>query len=236
MASQHQHKRWLWRVVAANIMVAACGLAVATAQDAPEASATPAASSAVASPATNGAPAAASGTQDKTIESDLSNLERFLSLPPDRLKQLRSTIDYLDNMTQAQRDALLRDVQARQNSITQLRAVMRTDVQQLSQSDQIILGAYERTLFAEDLQALITRFENAGQNTDARKQIIQDMLKAAAAKGIHAPAAGTDRQPSVNRGNTPPGGRGRPQTDGSRSGNRITPQGTSSPTSSSASN
>jgi len=199
------------------VILAAGGCLVAAAADAP---ANPFPVAATTTP-TNGT--ATNGTATTTANStagtdsapnDLGDLARFLSLPPERITQLRKALEYLDSMTQAQRDALLRDVRARQNSLRQLRQDISADLQNLSPADRSIIGRYGAALFPEDLQALIKRFHDAGDNADARKAIIQEMLKKAAEQGIKPAPPGPDRASQPNgamRGGPP--GRGRTPAD-----------------------
>jgi hypothetical protein len=154
------------------------------------------------------------------VENDLADLEGFLRLPPERIKQLRKALDYLDNLSPEQRAILLRDVTARQNSISQLRTAIHDDMQLLTPAERSILASYWRSLFAEELQALIKRFNDAGANADARKEIIQEMLKAAKDKGIQATPANTDRPPGGPRGNSPQGARGKGTSGNNRAGAR----------------
>jgi hypothetical protein len=167
-------------------------------------------------------PAATSGNTSGNLEAgnDLTVLEGFLRMSPERIKQLRKALDYLDDMSPEQKAILLRDVTARQNSIIQLQTAIHDDLQTLTPTDRNILAAYERTLLPEELQALIKRFDDAGTNVDARKQIIQEILKTAKDKGIQGTPANLDRPPGGQRGNTPQGGRGRGPAGSNRGGTR----------------
>jgi hypothetical protein len=196
------------------VILTAGGCLVAAAADTPAdpfgSGSTSAPTNGTATPATT----ANSSVATDSAPNDLADLARFLSLPPERITQLRKALDYLDSMSKAQRDALLRDVQARQNSLRQLRQDINTDLQQLSPADRSILGRYGASLFPEDLQALIKRFHDAGDNADARKAIVQEMLKKAADLGIKAaPPSPPNTGP---RGGPPMPGRGRKPADGAQ--------------------
>jgi hypothetical protein len=208
--------------LAAVLILAATGCLVVAAADAPAgAPVTTPAGTAASTASTSGNTSA--GSQD-TINSlagdsaNLQSLQRFLSLPPESLAHLRKALDYLDNMPQADRDALLRDVEARINSIRQLHQEINADLQQLSPSERDVLGLYESTLFPEEIQALIKRFHDTGADTGARKLIIQELLKAAADKGIKA----TPPNPPGNgaRGASTTTGRGRNPSGNGRAGQR----------------
>ena len=207
MYIQFQHRARPGRAFAAVLVVAVAGWVAAKAEDAPVAPAP-------ASAGSNGSATAAVNPAANldTGGNDLGILEQFLRQSPEQISRLRKALDYLDNMTPAQRDVLLRDLQARQQSITALRTEISADMRQLSTADQGILRRYWVTLFPEDIQALLKRFQDAGTNADARKALIQEMLKAAADKGIRAtPNNPGDRGPGPGgpqRGG-PPGSRGR---------------------------
>jgi len=170
---------------------------------------------AVESPATNsGTSTAASGTQANgtvtqlPVETDIVQLQRFLSLSPERLKKLRETIDHLDNMPFAERMAWSREVNLRLQSIQSLGQEIRGDIRELPKpEDRSILNRYMMTLYPEDIQPLIKNLQDAKDKPDARKQIIQDMLKKAVANGIKPDTHANDRgtPPSGTRG----GNRGR---------------------------
>lgn len=193
------------------LVLTAGGCLVAAAADTP---ASPPAASAV-EPAANGTANTTASTSTDTAPNDLADLAKFLSLPPARITQLRKALDYLDNMSQAQRDVLLRDVQARQNSARQLRQDINTDLQQFSASDRSILARYEATLFPEDLQLLIKRFHDVEADAAARKSIIQEMLKTATDKGIKAQPPPTDHP-------NPTGGGGRGKNSAGNGGSAAT--------------
>lgn len=218
--SLFHHGRGRGRAVAAVLALAAAGGVVVFAEDAP--SSPPVASGAQeisasgAGTTPNGAAAAAANTtaNPDLAPNELADLEGFLRLAPERITQLRKALDYLDSMTPLQRDALLRDVQSRQNLIRQLHQEISGDLQPLAQSDRSILGRYEVTLFPEALQTLIKRFQDAGADAAARKAIIQEMLKDAADKGILA--APPNPPGNGARGNSTNGGRGRTPTNNGR--------------------
>jgi len=176
-------------------------------------------------PASSGASPAVSASSPSNLDTggnDLAILEQFLRQPPARITQLRKALDYLDNMTPAQRDALLRDLQARRQNITLLRTEISVELKALTAAERDILNRYWVTLFPEDIQVLHKRFQDAGTNADVRKAIIQEMLKAAADKGIKP----TPQMNAGQRGGSP-GGRGR----GSGNGRNGPPSGSAtSPT------
>ncbi len=189
--------------------VAVGGWVVAMGADAPAAVGTGTAASAGGSASPAATPASSSNLD--TGGNDLAILEQFLRQPPARITQLRKALDYLDNMTPAQRDVLLRDLQARRQNIALLRTEISPELKALTNGERDVLNRYWVTLFPEDIQVLHKRFQDAGTNADARKTIIQEMLKAAADKGIKANTAPPDRgmPPGGNQRGSTPGGRGR---------------------------
>jgi hypothetical protein len=216
------------------LALAAAGCLAAGAAD--DSSSAPAASSAGAAAANGVSPAPAANPAANTdlAPNELADLEGFLRLPPDRITQLRKALDYLDSMTQLQRDALLRDVQARQNSIRQLRQEINGDTQKLSVADQSILARYEVTmLFPVAIQNLIKRFQDAGPDAKARGAIMQEMLKDAGDKGITA--APPNRPGNATRSNSTNPGRSRLSPDNGRGAHPPAPAGSTAPGSTTAS-
>ncbi len=207
------------------------------ADDSSSAPAASSANAAVGSDTANGAtpaPAANSAANTDLAPNELADLEGFLRLPSDRITQLRKALDYLDSMTQLQRDALLRDVQARQNSIRQLRQEITGDLQQLSPSDRSILDRYEVTmLFPVAIQNLIKRFQDAGPDAKTRQAIIQEMLKDAADNGIKA--APPTRLGNGARSNSTNPNRERASPDNGRAGHSPPSANSSAPASTTAS-
>ncbi len=194
--------------------MAAGGWVMAMGADGPAA---PAASSAAPAAANAGTAATTSSTSSlDTGGNDLAILEQFLRQPPARITQLRKALDYLDNMTPAQREVLLRDLQARRQNIGLLRTEISVELKALTPSERDILGRYWVTLFPEDIQVLHKRFQDAGTNADERTAIVHEMLKAAADKGIKALPAPPDRgmSPSGAQRGSASGSRGRGTSSG----------------------
>jgi hypothetical protein len=177
--------------VAVVVLAAGFCLVAATAADAPPAPSTPPPAIAA---ATNGT------ASTDSAPNDLGDLEQFLSLSPERITQLRKALDYLDNMSQAQREALLRDVKAWQFNVRQLRQEIKPDQQVLTRSEQFILNRYEAMLSPEDLHALFTRFHGVAADQAKRQSIIQEMLQAAADNGIKAPPPNPPRMNATGNG------------------------------------
>lgn len=180
-------------------------------------SAAPAATAAAASMAT-------SENSQMQVDNDLRTLEFILSLPPERLTALRKAIENVEKKPQAERDQLKREIQVRMQSLAQLRTEMNADTKSLSFSDQSVLRKYLLTLYTDQVQALQDRFQKAA-TPEARKAIVQELLKTAADKGIK-PDPAPDRNPAPNGGR---GGRGGPNgpndngRGGPRSGDAVRP-------------
>ncbi len=196
------------RALAAMLALAAGSSLTTFAQSAP-ATAPAAASAAPATSATPAATAPAASTDSSQLqaENDLGTLDWILGLPPERLAALSKALENVEKMPQAERDALRHEIQARMKSLGQLSQAIRGDVQQFTPAERGVLRRYLLTLYVNELQTLEDRFKEAAANADARKQIIQEMLKAAADKGIKPEP--TDRnQPGGPRGGPSNGGRG----------------------------
>ncbi len=168
----------------------------------------------------NGASAPANGTLNSGIatqlpvETDIGQLQRFLSMPPERLEQMRKAIEYLENMPPGQLAAL----RQRMHSIQELSQEIRGDIRGLPKpEDRSILGRYLMTLYPEDIQPLLKNFQDAKDKPVVRQQIIQDMLKKAVANGIKPDPNATDRGAapgsprSANRDRSPTSDAGRSQ-------------------------
>jgi hypothetical protein len=195
----------------AAILAVAASVNLLMAEDNPpansEAGATP-----VATSGGSGNTVASNGTVNNgnatqlSVETNLVDLQRFLSMSPERLKKLRETIDNLDNMPLAERVAWSQEVNRRLQSIRDLSQEIRGDIRTLPKAeDRSIINRYMMTLYPEDIQPLLKNFQDAKDKPDARQLIIQDMLKKAVANGIKPDPNATDRGPTPN---------------GSRGGNR----------------
>jgi hypothetical protein len=140
-----------------------------------------------------------------TEEMDISQLQRFLSVPPERLEQMRKTIEYLEKMPPGELIALRQRV----HSIQELSQEIGRDIRALSKADdRSILYRYLYTLYPEDIQPLLKSFQDAKDKPSVRQQIIQDMLKKAVANGIKPDPNAPDRGalpggPRGNRGRNP---------------------------------
>ena len=142
------------------------------------------------------APVPANGTLNSVnatqlpAETDIAQLQRFLSMPPERLEQMRKAIEYLENMPPGELVAL----RLRMHSIQELSQEIRGDIRELPKpEDRSILGRYLMTLYPEDVQPLLKGLQEAKDKPEARKQIIQGMLKKAVANGIKPDPRATDR-------------------------------------------
>jgi len=176
----------------------AATVGILAAQDHPPAnsdSTAPAAANTSGTAAANGTVNSGTATQ-LPVETDIRQLQQFLSLSPERLKKLRETIDNLDNMPLAERIAWSQEVNRRVQSIQSLGQEIRGDIRELPKpEDRSILSRYMMTLYPEDIQPLLKNLQDAKDKPDARKVIIQDMLKKAVANGIKPDPRATDRGP-----------------------------------------
>jgi hypothetical protein len=201
------------------LAVAAGGGLILWAEDAPPTTpATPAAAM-VTSPAvqsgTNGNTTAAAGaasggnvTANSQIPllDDLVQLQRFLSLSPERITKLREALETLDKMTPEERLALRQEVEARLQNIRALFDAMGGDTRRLSPPDRDVLSQYVMSLYPENVQSLTQRFQ-AATTPDDRKKIVDEMLANAAAQGIKARPSNPDRPLGGPRGGFVPNGR-----------------------------
>jgi hypothetical protein len=145
-----------------------------------------------------------SGNTQSPVETDIGQLQRFLSMPPERLEQMRKAIVYLENMPPGELAAL----RLRMHSIEELGQEIRAESRSLPKAeDRSILGRYLMTLYPEDIQPLLKNLRESKDKPEARQQIVQDMLKKAVLKGIKPDPNAIDRgaQPNGPRG----GNRGR---------------------------
>jgi hypothetical protein len=206
----------LGRALAAILAVAA-SINLLVAQDH-----TPADNDAVTAAASTGSstPAAANGTSANATplpeEMDISQLQRFLSVSPERLEQMRKTIEYLEKMPPGELIALRQRV----HSIQELSQEISGDIRAVPKADdRSILRRYLFTLYPEDIQPLLKNLQDAKDKPAVRQQIVQDMLKKAVANGIKPDPNATDRGtmpggPRGNRGRNPNNNAGPDQHSG----------------------
>jgi hypothetical protein len=209
----------LGRALAAILAVAA-SISILVAQDHPLANSDAGTASTVES-AGSGTTSAANGTLSGNAaplpeEMDISQLQRFLSVSPERLEQMRKTIEYLEKMPPGELIALRQRV----HSIQELTQEIRADIRLLpTVEDRSILNRYVYTLYPEDIQPLLKSFQDAKDKPAVRQQIIQDMLKKAVANGIKPDPNASDRGampggPRGNRGRNPNNNAGADQHSG----------------------
>jgi hypothetical protein len=179
------------------LAMAAGGSLMVLAEDTPAA---PTASAATAAAASAPASSATSENSQMQVDNDLRTLDWILSLPPERLTALRKAIENVEKKPQAERDQLKREIMVRIQSLGQLRNEMAAETKTLSFGDQSVLRKYFLTLYTDQIQALQDRFHKA-ETPEARKAIVQELLKTATDKGIKP-------DPAPDRNQAQPGGRG----------------------------
>ncbi len=193
--------------------------------DAPAPAAAPTESSASAptAPAAASPAAATSENSQMQVDNDLRTLELILSLPPERLTALRKAIENVEKKPQAERDQLKREIQVRMQSLNQLRMDMNAETKALSYEDNSVLRKYLLTLYTDQLQALQDRYHKA-ETPEARKAIVQELLKTATDKGIKPDPAPTQNGRG-GRGGPPngPGGNNNNGRGGQRGGDMRPP-------------
>lgn len=81
---------------------------------------------------------------------DLGALHRFLSLPPERLAEIRKTIEYIEAMTSEEREALRNRVSALRESQIELLRLTREGLEALPPEEKIVLNDYWTGLDADE--------------------------------------------------------------------------------------
>ena len=131
---------------------------------------------------------------------------RFITLPPDRLTELRKLLDKLDDMSAEDKAALRERVMQQMALLQQLRQAVGPATRGLSPRDRDVLRRYYFSLVPEDTQAWLDRAKTQ-TSPDQLKAIVRDMLTSAATRGI-APDPKLSDNPA-DAGPPGPNGRGR---------------------------
>jgi hypothetical protein len=200
------------RALAAIAIVAASGsMGLVLAADGPP----PAASAPASGNATvaAGNSSVADANSQIPADTDLNRLAGFLRQSvndPEGFATLIKTLEDLNKIPPAERQAMLLQVTARMQNIRQINTALRAEMAPLSNADKNVLGRYLATLYPqEDPNLKLLQSIHDATTTEQRKKIVTDLLTAAAAKGIKPRLDIPDSGPPGGgpRGNPPSGNR-----------------------------